>query len=91
MQANRDIVTNPGFRPIGVRLIRVRRKPTRRRETGVESDENRLNGRPPLTNWGCLRIQNDVEADARAVVRRFRYPDARVRHGSTRGADDLQM
>ena len=44
-------------------------------------DENRLSGRPSSTNWGCLGIQNEMEADGRAIVRRFRYPDARVRHG----------
>ena len=55
LYANCGIVTDPGFHPILIqpRLIRVYREATRRRETGVESDEDRFNCNPSMIITSC--------------------------------------
>jgi len=55
LHANRGIVTNPKLPHTHQRHILVHREPTRRRQTSVELDENRLDGRPSLitSHVGC--------------------------------------
>jgi len=48
LHANCRIITNPDFALIWRCLVRVCREPTKRRQIGVELDEEGLDGRPPL-------------------------------------------
>ena len=71
MHADGDVVTNPSFHSvaIGERVIRVYGEAARRRETGVESDEDCFNGSPSLFT-GQTRGKNRacVEAMGYTIV-----------------------
>ena len=88
LQANRNIVTDPGFRPVDVWQcpIRVHGETTIRGEAGVESDDNRLDG---CVSWiiSCvtLGIHDGVGADAHSSVRHF-HCSVWVRHKECKGA-----
>ena len=74
LDANCGIVTDPGSHPIGVwhRFIRVYLEVARRRETGVESDEDRLDSHPSsIANRTFAVDCAGVEAVGHAVVPPF--------------------
>ena len=76
--ADSDIVTDPGFPSVGIKLdVRVYREATRRRETGVKSDEYCFDRRPSLIT-GLSRVA--VEAVGYAILPPFDC-SARFRHG----------
>jgi len=67
LHANCSIIADPVIPPSWRRLVPVCRKPTRRRETGIEEDEDGLDSRPSLiTSY----IGSDgVESNGLGVVR----------------------
>jgi len=81
LHANCGIVTDPGYHSVGIwqRLVRVHRETTGRRETGVESDEDRFDGHPSLiTNQTRIENRAGVEAMGHTIIPPF-HCSARVR------------